>query len=130
LVIAACFLEAGCRDGLIIWRADCPSPDGSWLASARTIENSGFGTGAVITIVSLKRRNDSKPPAQILSLWHDPRIAAPSGATINLAMKWVTPTHLEVTYCGHADAGYQVVKYYGIDISSRDLSPGTTSPSP
>ena len=37
-------------------------------------------------------------------------------------MKWVAPTHLEVTYDGHATVNLQVVRYGDVDISLRDLS--------
>jgi len=127
--VGVCALGSGCRGGEKTWSAEARSPDKLWLASAHTVENSGFGTGAVITIVDLKGTNVSNPPETILSFWHDPSLASQSGATINLTMKWATPTHLEVTYNGHAELGFQVVKYGGIDISVRDLSgkPTTTS---
>jgi hypothetical protein len=106
-----------------IWSAETRSPDGSWLLSARTLENAGFGTGAYVTEVYLKPLNVSKPRQVILSFFHDPSLPSPqSGATINLTMKWVTPKHLEVTYEGHADLSFQVVKCGDIDISTRDLS--------
>jgi hypothetical protein len=123
LIIVGVFaLGSGC-DPATIWSAEARSPDGLWLASARTLENSGFGTGAFVTDVYLKRTNVSKPPQPILSFWHDPSLASPqSGATINLTMKWTTPAHLEATYDGHADLGLQVVKYANIEISVRDRS--------
>jgi hypothetical protein len=37
-------------------------------------------------------------------------------------MNWLTPSHLEVTYDGHADLDFQVVKYGRVAISVRDLS--------
>ncbi len=122
IIVGACALASGCGPATI-WSAEARSPDGLWLASARTLENSGFGTGAFITEVYLKRTNVSKPQQAILSFWHDPSLPSPqSGATINLIMNWATPTHLEVIYDGHADLGFQVVKYAGIDISVRNLS--------
>jgi hypothetical protein len=122
IIVGGFTLGSGC-DPATIWSAEARSPDELWLASARTLENSGFGTGAYVTDVYLKRTNVSKPPQPILSFWHDPSLASPqSGATINLTMKWTTPTHLEVTYDGHADLGLQVVKYANIEISVRDRS--------
>jgi len=41
---------------------------------------------------------------------------------MNLTMKWLTPSHLEVTFSGHPDLNFQVVRYAGIEISVRDLS--------
>jgi len=51
------------------------------------------------------------------------------GGTINLAMKWIAPSHLEVTYTGPAEVSVQVAQYGGIDISVRDVSPGKTAAS-
>ena len=56
---------------------------------------------------------------QILSFSNES--AYPAGIT-NVEMNWVTASHLEVTYKGHATLQFQVVKYAGIDISVRDLS--------
>ena len=50
---------------------------------------------------------------------------------MNLNMKWLTPTHLEVTYGASAKPGdhvnldFQVVKCGGIDISVREVSSET-----
>ncbi len=52
----------------------------------------------------------------------------PSSA-INLTMKWVSPTHLEVTYDGRAASlEFQAVKFDGVEISVRDLSREPTNP--
>jgi hypothetical protein len=69
--------------------------------------------------VYLKRPDDSKPPVEILELANES--AYPSGIT-SVDMAWLTPTHLEVTYKGHASLNFQAVKCAGIDISIRDLS--------
>jgi hypothetical protein len=42
-------------------------------------------------------------------------------------MKWVTPSHLHVTFDGRPDLYYEVVRYGGINISVQDLSNGSTS---
>jgi hypothetical protein len=76
VIVGACALASGCGPATI-WSAQSRSPDGLWLASARTLENSGFGTGAFIAEVFLKRTNVSKPPQAILSFWHDPSLASP-----------------------------------------------------
>jgi hypothetical protein len=69
--------------------------------------------------VYLKPPDDSKPPIEILEFANDS--AFPSGIT-NVDMTWPTPTHLEVTYQGHAKLNFQAVKCAGIDITVRDLS--------
>lgn len=126
LIIGVCILQ-GCQDVATIWSAEARSPDGKWLASAHTEQHGGPGTAGVETVVELKRTDVSRTPEAVLSLFHDPSLPSQSGETIHLTMKWVAPSHLEVTYDGHADIGLQVVKYGGIAISVRDLSAKTTN---
>jgi hypothetical protein len=128
VVVGVCVLGAsGCSGEDTIWAVEVPSPDGRWLATADTVETSGFGTGDIETDVFLKWTKGSKPSEHILGFVHDPKSAS---KTINLLMKWVEPTHLEVTYDGHATVDLQVVKYGDVDISLQDLSkmPNSTPP--
>jgi hypothetical protein len=129
IIIGVCTLGSGCQDVATIWTAEARSPDGRWLASAHTEQHGGPGTAGVVTIVYLNRTNVSESPQAVLSFFHDSSLPSQSGQTINLTMKWATPTHLEVTYNGHADLSFQVVKYGGVDISVRDLSSGNSSTS-
>jgi hypothetical protein len=122
-VILVCVLAAGCRDVATIWSAQSRSPDGQWLAKAQTDQYGGPGTAGVYTNVSLERTSDPRHPADILTLSNE--TAYPLGIT-NVEMKWLTPSHLEVGYRGHADLDFQVVKYGGLEISVRDLSSDTT----
>ncbi|MGA9884871.1 MAG: hypothetical protein WBQ34_14235 [Candidatus Acidiferrales bacterium] len=117
----------GCGGEATIWSTQLRSPDGRWLASAKTVENSGFGTGSLATYVYLKWTNGSQAPENILLLIHDPNS---SSRTINLSMKWVTPSHLDVSYNGSARVDFQVVKYGDVDISLHDLSNIQTDNSP
>jgi hypothetical protein len=117
---------SGCRGEDTIWTAEAPSPDGRWLASASTVETSGFGTGDIETDVFLKWTKDSKSPEHLLGFVHDPKSVS---KTINLSMKWDSPSHLEVTYDGHATVDLQVVKYGDVDISLRDVSKEPNIPS-
>ena len=79
------------------------------------------------------RRHDEPPwfcdqPAASL-LWLAIRRVLPSeapGAT-NVEMKWLTPTHLELTYKGHRTLDFQAVKCYGIDITVRAIPSGTSN---
>jgi hypothetical protein len=134
IIIGLCVLGAGCQGVPTIWEAEVRSPDGLWIASARTIQNGGFGSASIDTIVYLKWTKDSKPPQEVLRFaCHGPAPRpyvldnnATAGGTIGLAMKWVTPSHLEVTYDKHPDLYFQVVKIAGIDISVQDLSEGSS----
>ena len=129
VVIGVCLLASGCQDAPTIWMTEVRSPDGLWIASARTIQNGGFGSAHIDTIVYLKQSTVSNRPTEVLRfscLGPAPRPYvldnANAGGTIDLTMKWVTPSHLDVTYDRHPNLYFQVAKYGGIDISTRDLS--------
>jgi hypothetical protein len=124
IIIEVVLLGAGCQSqNAEIWSAEARSPNGDWLATARTIQHFGPGAAGIETRVYLKWTRDSKGPQQILEFFHD------GAHTINLAMRWVSPSHLEVTYDGHASLDFQVVKCGGIDVSVRDLSHETINTS-
>jgi hypothetical protein len=134
IILGVCLLGAGCA-APTVWKVEVRSSDGFWIASARTVQNGGFGTAAIDTAVFLKCTRDASPPQQVLgfscegpvSRSYVPDNKANAGGTINLTMKWLAPSHLEVTYNGRdGSLNFQVVKYQGIDISVRDLSGETT----
>jgi hypothetical protein len=129
VTIAACGVEFGCRRDTTIWKAEVRSPDGLWVATARTEQNGGFGTASLETIVSLRGTNSANPPIDVLQFACDGPAAQPyvlsdanAGGTINLKMNWVTSSHLEVTYDGHANLHFQVVRIGDVQISARDVS--------
>ncbi|MDE3169581.1 MAG: hypothetical protein KGL75_05515, partial [Acidobacteriota bacterium] len=72
----------GCSGEDTIWSTQLRSPDGRFVASAETVENSGFGTGLLVTDVYLKGTNVSNSPENILVLVHDSNYAS---KTINLS---------------------------------------------
>jgi hypothetical protein len=144
MVVAVCILTSGCeryedhlKESLTIWKTEVRSPDGSWIASAETIQNGGFGSAAIQTTVYLKQATVSGPPMEVLDFWCDGPAPRPyvldntanAGGTIHLAMNWVTPSHLDVTYDGNARLDFQAIKMDGIDISVRNLSTKTTASS-
>lgn len=140
IAIGLCVLAIGCRDNAAptVWTAEARSPDGLWLATARTDQNGGFGSASIETEVFLLQANVSQPPIMVLGFSCEgpvPRAYvldnnANAGGTINLTMKWVTPSHLDVTYNGHAILNFQAVKCAGVDISVRDLSKEAIKTSP
>jgi hypothetical protein len=121
IIVGVCVLEFGCRDSAVIWSAESRSPDGHYLASASTEQFGGPGTAAVETTVYLKEGSQS--PVEILELSNEG--AYPAGIT-SVGMNWLTPSHLELTYKGHATVDFEAVKCAGIDISVRDVSGPTT----
>jgi hypothetical protein len=126
LVIGVCIFGSGCRDVATIWSAESRSPDGNWLAVARTEHQGGAVTSSLLTIVYLKWLHGSQPPVKILEFSYVSLY--PAGGT-NVAMTWITPSHLEVAYKEQPTIDFQAVKCTGIDISLRDLSRESINPS-
>jgi hypothetical protein len=117
IIFGVCVFVSGCKFPPS-WSAEARSPDGKMIATAKTFENSGFGTGGGGTVVYLNWTTGSQLPMEILSFSDGP--AGPGG--MNVGMNWLTPTHLEITYKGHRTLDFQAVKCAGIDISVRALS--------
>lgn len=129
LILLVCVLMSGCREApTTTWSVQARSPDGTWLAIARSEQGGGIGGAYDVTTVSLQRVKGPQPPAQVLLFSHE-------YATMNLKMEWLTPTHLNVTYGpsarpgDHADLNFQAIKCAGIEITVTDLSSGMTSSS-
>ena len=127
VAIAIYFLLCGCGPtSTSTWSAEAQSPDGHWLAVARSEQWSGPGNAYDATTVYLKSLKGSQPPTQVLGFSHQ-------YATMNLKMEWVTPTHLHVAYAessrpgDHVSMDFQVVKCAGVDISVQHLSGDATS---
>jgi hypothetical protein len=132
-------IVSGCRpslDDLTVWRAEVRSPDGLWIASARTIQNGGFGSAHIDSVVYLKQNNASQPPTEVLAFDCNGPVPRPyvldnvanAGGTINLTMKWVTPSHMDVSYNGRAGIlELQVIKIAGINISVQAVSRDPTN---
>ena len=120
LILGVCFLLSGCiRGGAeTTWSAESRSPDGKRVASAFTVEQSGFGTGGGGTNVYLNWTTGSQPKLLILAFSDGP--SGPGG--MNVGINWLTPTHLELTYKGRRSFDFQALKCYGVDVSVRDLS--------
>jgi hypothetical protein len=118
LILGLCFSASSCRKAPPIWSAESKSPDGKMIATARTYEQSGFGTGWTQTTVNLNWTAGSQPPALILAFSDGP--SEPGG--MNISMTWLTVTRLELIYKGRRPIDFQAVKCDGIDISVRDTS--------
>lgn len=118
LLIAGAFaLVSGCRTKPG-WTAEAQSPDGKMIATARTFENGGFGTDFTATTVDLNFTKGKQSPMEILAFSNGP--AGPDG--MKVGMNWLSPTHLELTYKGARPIDFQAVRYYGVDITVRDVA--------
>jgi hypothetical protein len=128
LILGVCISLSSCDGPKVNWSAESRSPDGKLIATARTIQTSGIGTGNPGTFVYLNWTTGSQSPTIILAFHDGPD--EPGG--MNVGMNWVTPTHLELTYKGRRALDFQAVKCDGVDISVRDLastmSSSTTAP--
>jgi len=120
LVFVVSVLVCGCQDVRTVWSAEARSPDGNSLASASMVAHYGPGTAGAESSVYLKNIHDSSAPLLILGFFHHEKNLS---STINLTMKWASPSHLEVTYDGRAASlDFQAIKSNGVEISVRDLS--------
>ena len=121
LLLEVSLLSAGCQNVAITWSAEAKSPDGQWLASARTQQWGGPGTAYDATTVYLKPIDDSQSATQVLLFSHQ-------YATMKLKMVWLDPKHLDVTYGpsdrpgDHVKLDFRVAQHSGIEISVHDPS--------
>jgi hypothetical protein len=125
LTFGVCISLSSCDGPKVNWSAESRSPDGKMIATARTIQTSGIGTGNPGTFVYLNWTKGSQSPTIILAFHDGPD--EPGG--MNVGMNWLTPTHLELTYKGRRNFDFQAVRCDGVDISVRDLSNASMSSS-
>lgn len=118
-----CLLNTNCDGPKVVWSAESRSPDGKMVASARTVETSGIGTGDPGTFVYLNWTMGSQPPTIILAFSEGPN----EPGAMNVEMNWLTQRHLELAYKGRRPLDFQAIKWHGVDISVRDLSTPTNS---
>jgi len=121
LTLAVCALVS-CDGPKAAWFAESRSPDGKMVATARTIQTSGIGTGDPGTFVYLNWTAGSQSTVIILALTDGPD----GGGNTRVGMNWLTPKHLELTYKGPRTLDFEAAKCHGVDISVRDLSNATS----
>src|SRR5580698_5158474 len=120
LALSPAIFASGCHSTETIWSAQAKSPDGKVVASAQAdLRNKGLSIiSGIDTNVYVNWAGDKRPPMLVLNLADGSD--APSDITVD--MRWLAPTHLELTYKGNRSIGFQALKWAGIDISVRDLS--------
>ncbi len=139
ILVGLCLLGVNCGPSTV-WEEKVASPSGSWIATAKTEQNGGPGNDWIITEVFLEYANMAETRREVLAFSCEGAVPHPytldnkanAGGTIDLTMKWLTPTHLEVTFNGSAGGTleFQAVKYHEIDISVRDVSSKEINSSP
>ena len=112
-----CLLMTSCKNTERTWSAQAKSPDGRYVVTAETLRPGGWGTGAPAqTTVDLNYTSGHQSSSEILTFVDGSD--EPDG--MNVAIKWLSPTQLELSYKGHPTIEFQAVKCRGIDISTRE----------
>ena len=113
-----CLLMTGCKNTERTWSAQAKSPDGRYVVAAETLRPGGWGTGAPAqTTVDLNYTSGHQSSSEILTFVDGPD--EPDG--MNVGIKWLTSTRLELTCKGHPTIEFQAVKCRGVDISTREV---------
>lgn len=126
-IFVAGMIVSGCRYDPVVWRTELRSPDNAWVAIAHTDQYGGFGSAYVDTVVSLKRFDGTwnrGKPFDILAYPNGGPIRKTyvlsdenAGGGVNLKMKWLSATQLEIDYSGNINPGLQVCRFGGVDIT-------------
>jgi hypothetical protein len=118
MMFALCLLMTSCKNTERTWSAQAKSPDGKYVVTAETLRPGGWGTGAPAqTTVDLNYTSGHQSSSEILTFVDGPE--EPDG--MNVGIKWLSPTQLELTCKGHPTIEFQAVKCRGVDISTREV---------
>ena len=114
LALLLIFVPVSCSSGKAIWETSAKSPDGRWLATAKSMQYGGFGTDSTETTVSIEEVKGLRSSTRVLAFMDD-------GESLNLTLHWPEANALEVSYVGSPEVlYYQVVKTSGVNISVRN----------
>jgi len=119
-------LLMGCHDPTV-WKKDVRSPDGAWVAIARTKQWGGFGSAWIETTVSIQKLDGTVnrgKPFDVLSYPSSGPIAKAyvlsiENADPDLKMTWATPLHLEIAHRTPIDPDLAVVRFADVTISFK-----------
>ena len=111
----ALIVLGSCKNPVVIASSDVGSPDGYWIATARTDQYGGPGNAGLYEAVTLHRTAGLKDPIQVLTL-----DVGEKSPPIAIKMVWLTKSHLEIQYNKPATIELQVIRAAGVDISLRD----------
>ncbi|HEV2645725.1 MAG TPA: hypothetical protein VGU46_05100 [Acidobacteriaceae bacterium] len=124
----------GCHYDPTVWKESIHSPDGAWIAEARTDQWGGFGSAYVATTVSLTRvdRTYNKGKAFDILIYPGggqiPKtyVLSDDNADQDLNLNWLSPTHLEITHASPMEApNLEVIRFGNVDVSYKLGQPPT-----
>jgi hypothetical protein len=118
-------LLASCYVNPTVWKQEVRSPDGAWIATARTDQEGGFGSAWVETTVSIRKVNRTVNHGKPFDVFSYPGggsipksyVVSNENADPNLQIVWLTPRHLQITHLSAVNFDLEVVRFADIDIS-------------
>jgi hypothetical protein len=125
IAFACISLQSCAPNPVTVWSTTATSPDGQWIAGARTQGWSGLGIGTVESSVYLERTRGSRrtrEPQDVISYPEDQGNARPQ-------IKWLSARELVVTIPAQAQShlDLQVVKFADIQIKLEVIPSGISS---
>jgi hypothetical protein len=120
LALLAVGIVGGCGSATqTVWSVESKSPDGRWVATAKTDQTSGPANAFAYTEVELKSATRSDSAVTILGF------PAESLGNSNTApeLEWIASRHLQVSFRCTPKFDTHVIRYAGIEISVREMLP-------
>jgi hypothetical protein len=135
IAFAAASSLVACRYDPTVWKEDFRAPDGAWVAKARTDQWGGFGSAYVATTVSLVRVDGTYNRGKAFDILSYPGggpipktyVLSDDNADRDLQLKWLTPTHLEITHLSPVEPTLEVIRFGNVDVTFR-LGPSQVQP--
>lgn len=126
MLVAVCSSLLGCAPNPVtVWSTTAASPDGRWIAVARTQGWSGPGIGTVESSVYLQRTQGSRQTGQPFDV-----ISYPAGQyNTRPQIKWISATELVVAISAEEKAhlDLQVVKFADVQVQVEVLPTPSTN---
>lgn len=116
LFFAVAVTLSGCgTNPVTTWSAQFPSPDGKWVAVARTYQYSGPGNNYIDTCLYLRSDYEHKKEEMVLDYVDTGK---------EMSVKWVSPSDLEVTLRKHVEIDLEMVIFSTVTITVRNPAVG------
>ena len=115
----------GCQGDPTVWKKDFPSPNGAWVATARTKQWGGFGSAWVETSISIQKVDKTVNRGQSFDVLSYPGggaggpayVLSDANADHDLQVTWLSPTHLQIAHKTAIDPDLEVIRFSDVDIS-------------